>query len=379
MTIPRIPYSCVRGGARYWQLGEQRAEGTGVPAYQALGPDGEAAQAKALSLYAAYRRKVINETPEDKHGGFPPGSLGAFYHAWKKTPDFKTDKSERTQEEYDDIWNRRIKAEFGSTLLGRLTVSDSEAFHRRIKRELSPSEAHRTLKIWRALLSVLEKKHLVPRAPIGAVTNPMPAGRGQFWLSHEIQRLLRACKLLKWEAMGLLIRLAWETAMSPVDCRTFSISMLKEDRKGHYIERQRTKTKKGAMPVVSDELAADLKAYYKSLGVELIDGQPLFRNPKGRVYSKEYLAHEFADVRRVAFGKAEKRQFLDIRRSANLEAELGGATAEDRASVLANALDKNPTLDATYTPSTVTRGRRVQVAREQGRELLAQELGRKAK
>lgn len=378
MTI-RIAYSVLRGGSRYWQLGEERAAGTGVPAYEALGPEGEEAQKRALSLYAAYKKAKKGETAEDKTGGYPPGSLGAFYTAWKKTPDFTDDKSERTQDEYDDVWTRRIAPEFGRTLLGRITVADSETFHRRIKRELSPSEAHRTLKIWRALLSVLEKKHLVDRAPIGAVTNPMPAGRGQFWLEHEIQRMLRACRLMKWDAMGLLIRLAWETAMSPVDCRTFSLSMLKEDRKGHYIERQRTKTKKGAMPVISDQLAADLKAYAKSLNIDLLPGQPLFRNSKGRIYTKEYLAHEFADVRRVTFGKLERRQFLDIRRSANLEADLGGATAEDRAAVLANALDKNPTLDATYTPSTVTRGRRVQEAREQGRQLLAQELGRKAK
>lgn len=378
----RIPYSVVRGGKRYWELGH-RATGSPVPAYEALGEDNLQSQQKALAHYDAYRAWRAGPTPAgDDLGGYPPGSLGAFWSMWIRTDDFLVDKKERTQEEYRYNWTRRIGPEFGAKLVTRITVSDSESFHRRLRKELSPREAWSTLKIWRSLLLVIEKKHILPKAPIGAVANPMPQSRGAFWLERDVARMLRACRLLKADAMSLLIRLAWETAMSPPDCRTFTLAMMKQDRGGWHVVRPRTKTQRQAQPPISDALAQDLLAYaarLKADGLDLLPGSPLFRHSKGKVWTKTYLSHAFATVRRVTFGKTETRQFQDIRRSANLEADLGGASAEDRAAVLANALDRNPMLDATYTPTTVARGRKVQEAREIGRPLLAQELGRKAK
>lgn len=378
-----IPYSTVRKGKRYWQIGEARAKGSPVPAYEALGEDNFRAQQKALAYYDQWKAwRAGPARVEEDLGGYPPGSLGAFWTMWKQTDDFLVDKKERTREEYEWCWSKRIGPAFGATLVTRITVSDSEAFHRRMRKDLSPREAWSTLKIWRALLLVLEKKHILTRAPIGAVSNPMPIGRGQFWLERDVARMLRACRLLKADAMGLLIRLAWETAMAPPDCRTFSLDMLRQDRGGWFVERARTKTQKQARPPISEQLAKDLMAYKAALeqdGLELMPGTPLFRHTRGRVWTREYLASQFAIVRRVTFGKAEKRQFQDLRRSANLEADLGDASAADRAAVLANALDRNPALDAVYTPATVARGRKVQQAREAGRALLAQEVGRKAK
>ena len=105
---------------------------------------------------------------------------------WKRTEDW-TDKGDRTHEEHERAWVN-IGPEFGRTLLGKITVADSERFHRTMKKTLTASEAWRTLKIWRALLNTLEKKHLVPRAPIGSVSNTMPKGRGEFWIEREIRR-----------------------------------------------------------------------------------------------------------------------------------------------------------------------------------------------
>lgn len=393
----KLPYCKARKGRLYFELGKDRAEAVGMAASIPLGPDGADAWAKGAALYEDYQKRLRGEqaaaAEEDRHGGYPAGSLGAFYVAWKKTDDFAVDKKPRTQEEYDHNWERRIAPAFGRTQINRLTVSDSEAFHRRMRKELSPREAWSTLKTWRVLLTVLEKKHILPKAPIGAVTNPMPVGRNQFWLNRDVSRLLRACRLAErfaadagdkrvWRAMGLTIRMAWETAMSPPDVRTFTLSMMKRDREGFYIERPRTKTQKQTQPIISDQLAEDLLAYEKALtaaGVEILKTAPLFRSKRGQPWDRDFLAHRFAELRRAAFGPDEKRQFQDLRRSANLEADLGGASAEDRAKVMANALDRNPMLDATYTPATVAAGRKVRSAREAGRQLLDQELGRKTK
>jgi hypothetical protein len=168
--------------------------------------------------------------------------------------------------------------------------------------------------------------------------------------------------------------------MSVVDCRTFSTSMLRKDQKGTWrIDRSRTKSGAAAKPPVSEDLVADLLAYHDALPVQPMTGQALFRNTKGNAYTKTFLGHAFADLRRCAFGKHETRQLQDLRRSANLEAELGGADAEDRASLLANRLDKSKRLDGVYTPVTTVHAARAQKAREAGRQLLQQELGRKAK
>lgn len=371
----KIQYSTVRGGRRFWELGKKRAQGTAAPAYQALGVEGVDAQRKALEYYDIYKKSFGGEEG-DRLGGFPPGSLGACWTLWSRSEDY-LEKAVATRAEYERSWNHYICPDFGRTVVTKISVGLSEDFQRKLKKTLSPSEAWRTIKIWRALLRMLEKRQIVARAPIGAVSNPLPHGRGQFWVAAEINLLLRACKLLKWETMGLLVRVAWETAMSPIDCRTLSISMLKQDPGGWYVDRVRTKTQAETKPPISEELAADLMAYAKRLPVEPIPSSPLFRNPQGRAFSRSYMAHQFADLRRVAFGKKERRQFLDIRRSANLEAALGGASAEDRAAALGNALHKSKSLDAVYTPPTVAAARKASKARDRGREFLQQELGRK--
>lgn len=374
MTRVKLPYYVVRKGRGYFEIGKERAKATSLPASEPLGPDGPEAWAKADRAYRAMQDALKGKN-DNRLGGYPSGSLGAAYVLWKASPDWK-EKKDRTQEDYTRAWVH-IEPEFGNTLISKITVADSERFHRKIRENESKSEAYRTLKVWRALLNMLEKKHLLPKAPIGTVSNPQPVGRGQFWVASEIARMVRAARKMKRPALGLIIRMAWETAMSPVDCRTFKMSMLKQDVGGWYIDRPRTKTGAAAKPPISKELAEDLIAYEAGLkagGLELLPSAALFRNRLGNEWDKNFLVNQFQDVRRVTFGKAEKRQAMDIRRSANLEAELGGASAEDRAMVLANALDRNKALDATYTPSTVARARKVLEARKAGRELLAQEV-----
>lgn len=381
MTRIKLPYYVVRKGRGYFEIGKDRAEATGLLASEPLGLDGPEAWAKARRSYEAFKA-AMDPNSKKRLGGYPPGSLGAAWVLWRGTVEW-TGKAARTREEYERAWDDHIEPNFGKRPILKITVSDSEALHRRLKADLSPSDAHRTLKIWRALLNMLAKKHLLPRAPIGSVTNPMPKGRGQFWLASEVARLLRAADLLhrftkddKWQAMGLLVRIGWETALSPADCRTLKLEMLKRDRSGWYIERERTKTGAAAKPPISDALADALKAYAQRAGRTPLPTAVLFHNSAGDPMDRFYMADQFRDLRRVAFGKGEIRQFMDIRRSANLEADLGGASAQDRAAVMANALDKNKSLDAVYTPVTVARARKALEARGLGRELLAQELQR---
>ncbi|MCK8265747.1 hypothetical protein LW980_17905, partial [Erwinia amylovora] len=86
-------------------------------------------------------------------------------------------------------------------------------------------------------------------------------------------------------------------------------------------------------------------------------------------------ARRFATIRKATFGPEERRQMRDIRRSANVEADLGGASADDRAKILGNALNTDPKLERTYTPPTLAKARELRRQRKNGREILAAARG----
>lgn len=407
----KIPYSTVRGGSRYWELGERRQKASGLhpidlPAYEALGRDDLKSQQRALDYYNAYRAAITKpeRTPEERLGGWPEGSLGAAFHLFRQTEDWTVDKKPKTRAEWEWCWSRYIAPRFGAAQIDEISVSASEKFHRDCRKPpidadgkptdglgLSPHEAWSALKIWRALLKMLEKKHIIDKAPIGALPNPRPAPRAEFWLEEDVHRLLRAAKILqricrradtrqRYRIVGLIVRLAWETGLSAVDCRTFAMDMLRQDRDGVWrIEKARSKTNAAAKPPVSTALVEALEAYAKEFGATILPGQPLFRTSEGKAFTHTWLGNIFADVRRAAFGKAERRQLQDIRRSVNLEAELGDADPTARAALLANRLDRSKHLDGVYTPVTTLHAQRAQKARERGRQLLRQELGKRNK
>jgi len=151
--------------------------------------------------------------------------------------------------------------------------------------------------------------------------------------------------------MALAIRTARETALQPGDVRTLTLSKIKRDASGSWIETKRSKTGSNVISAISDDLAAEIAAYIAALPVAILLDQPFLRTSRdAHEYLKARFLIDFATVRKAAFGDAEKRRFQDIRRSANLEAALGNATPEERAAMLANTLDRDTQLDAVYTP-----------------------------
>lgn len=127
------------------------------------------------------------------------------------------------------------------------------------------------------------------------------------------------------------------------------------------------------IPEISGDLEREIEAYAASLPYTLPSGSPFLRTRTGHEYTKARLIDDFDRVRKAAFGKAENRRFQDIRRSANVEADLGGASPEERAAILANNLHRDQFLEETYTPSTVAKSRKIMEARLAGRALLSGE------
>lgn len=77
-------------------------------------------------------------------------------------------------------------------------------------------------------------------------------------------------------------------------------------------------------------------------------------------------------MRELAFGKDEKRQLQDMRRSGAVEGDAGGGSVEDQANKMANTVDRNKQLRKTYNPVNIPSVRRFDQARAIGAKILEQ-------
>ena len=121
---------------------------------------------------------------------------------------------------------------------------------------------------------------------------------------------------------------------------------------------------------LSDRALAVLEAYIAGLGVELHGEAYIFRNRSGVPYSSDTLGDDFRDMRRLDFGRRERRTLADFRRSGAVEAIAGGANAEQLAHAMGNTLSASNALFATYVPVNQATLRTVMEARRRGRSKL---------
>ena len=127
------------------------------------------------------------------------------------------------------------------------------------------------------------------------------------------------------------------------------------------------------------------QAYIAGLDVQLHEDAPLFRTrgaapgPRGGrrhnplPYQKSSLIDDFADIRRLVFGKDEKRRLMDMRRTGAVEAVSGGGTVESIAAKMGNSIDQNKTLQKTYMPVNLAAVRAADASRKIGRRAIASE------
>jgi hypothetical protein len=375
MTTVKLKYTTNKRGRLFWEpTPAMRAKGF---APRALGAaDDPEAIAEALRLYSAWlAQKQENQRPTK----YPSGTFGAFWDRFRTTRKWAK-KGLRTREGYERAWRHMDawrpapdKPTLARTTINHITTDDCEAFSDWLEANYSASERHRTMSCFKALLSdAVVRLGLNFASPAMKVANPMPPGRTAFWLGAEIEHMASVAKAKGKEGVSLAIRLAWETMFSPIDIWTLQIPQLRRDATGYYVETERTKTGREAFAAISPGLAVDLLAYIgeRRVGPVIVmrGGQP-YRNR--RQFNKG-----FSTVRRWAFGKDETRQCMDIRRSANVEADAAGADKATMAQLMANRLDQSKFLEETYTPPTVAKAREVARMRVDGRQKLAHELMR---
>ena len=349
------------------------------------GHDGPAAWAIADEWEQRYQRtrKGLDAAPRKT---YLMGSVGDAFDRYRRTNSWKLDKAPRTREDWERGW-QFIEPYFSDMAPAQVTLELLDSWYSKKKQQKGVGEAGRALKIWRALYNVMAAMHLCLRGgdPSLAIRKESVPGRKQTWRQHEIVRLAKAAWRSGHGGLACIIAVAWDTQFSPVDVRALTArqAVASGHEWGFLIDR--TKTGEAAYGTLSRRSRRLVETYISELGFELLETAPIFRTrghipgPKGgrpragTPYTKDSLIGDFAEVRRLVFGPAEKRRLMDMRRSGAVEANAGGASVEAISAKMSNSIDQNKTLQKTYMPVNLAAVRAADDARKIGRKRIGEE------
>jgi hypothetical protein len=302
---------------------------------------------------------------------YPPRSLGDAFARYRRTREWSK-KAPRTREEWFRAW-KWIKPVFGDCAPRTARLEDVSRWREVVEDTVSLREAHRCLKIWRALWKVAAAMGYCLRDadPSLGVRNTAAPGRNLQWSEGEVVRAAKRAWRMDYYGLAAVIAVAWDTQLSPGDVRALRASQLARGVAGEAFFTERGKTGVPVGGILSMRSIAVLTAYLEKLGVELHGDAYIFRNRSGAPYSSDTLGDDFRDVRAVEFGPRERRTIgHDFRRTGAVEAITGGARAEQVAHAMGNTLSASNALFATYVPVNQATLREVMDARRAGRRKL---------
>jgi hypothetical protein len=381
----RIPYYSVRRNGRgYWEpRPHMRAFGFySVP----CGHDGPYAWAIAEEWNRRWQAVKRGEAPSpamatadnlspersEELSVYPGRSFGEAFRRYRRTNEWAS-KAPRTREDWWRCW-KRIKPVFGDCDPRTITLEHISAWRTAVEKKVSLREAHRCLKIWRAMWKVAAALGYCVRDadPSLGVRNRAAPSRNLQWSEGEVVRVAKRAWRMGYYGLTAVIAVAWDTQLSPGDVRVLRASQLMvATSAGEAFFTERGKTGAPVGGVLSLRSIAVLSAYLAKLGIELHGDAYIFRNRSGAPYSSDTLGDDFRDVRSAEFGPIERRTIgHDFRRSGAGEAITGGAKAEQLAHAMGNTLSASNALFATYVPVNVATLRDVMAARRTGRRKL---------
>jgi hypothetical protein len=311
---------------------------------------------------------------------YPPRSLGDAFRRYRRTEEWRR-KAPRTREDWWRAW-RRIKPVFGDCDPRTVTLEDISSWRKVIEDTVSLREAHRCVKIWRAMWKVSAALAYCVRDadPSLGVRNSAAPGRSLTWSEGEAARLFKRAWREGYFGLAAVIAVSWDTQLSPGDVRSLAGSQLHTDARGSLFFTERGKTSTPVGGALSTRALAAMKAYIERLGCELLPDTPIFRT-RGhgtgdgrpwapRPYTSDILSKDFRLIRSLEFGDAENRTLADFRRSGAVEAIAGDATPAALAHAMGNTLNASNALFATYVPINSVSLRTVMEARRKGRTRL---------
>lgn len=365
MGVVRIAYYSVRNGRGYWQpKTNMRALGF---KNVACGPDGPAAWVVAQRLNVEWEAAAKEAQPIAPER-LKRGSLAEAFAKYKATPEWGK-KAPRTREEWERAW-RHIGQTFGNAAPETVLMDHISLFRERIANDISQREAHRVIKIWRALWKAAAALKYCRAAddPSFGVRNTEPERRQAVWTYEDARLLVRGAWQAGYYGLAAIIAVAWDSSLSPVDVRKLTPAQRARDSHGSVFEVSRAKTGRAAVATFSRASCRVLDAYLAGLGATVAPDAPIFRNRSKRPYSKDTLGGDFRDVRAIVFGEGETRTLADFRRSGAVEALRGGASLSLVGQKLANDVGSNPSLGRTYVPVDLEAVRKADAARRKGRK-----------
>lgn len=383
MNKVRIPYYTVRRNGRgFWEpRPHMRALGFYCVPCGKDGPDAWAIAEQWNARWQATKRgdapspamaAAENLSPDraEELSVYPSRSLGEAFRRYRRTEEWVS-KAPRTREDWFRGW-RRIKPIFGDCNPRTVTLENISAWRKAIEETVSLREAHRCLKIWRALWKVAAALGYCVRDadPSLGVRNRAAPGRSETWTEGEVVRLYKYAVRTGYHGLAAVIAVAWSTQLSPGDVRALRASQLAKGGAGAVFFSDRAKTGTPVGGALTDRALAALQAYIEALGIELHGEAYIFRNRSGAPYSSDTLGDDFRDIRSAVFGDRDKRTLADFRRSGAVEAIAGNANAEQLAHAMGNTLSSSNALFATYVPVNMTSIRAVMDARRVGRRKL---------
>jgi hypothetical protein len=364
----KIPYYVVKQGKSgptgYFQPTPKMKQSGFVS--QCLGPDCPTAWAAAQALVEKWHNTATE--PERKCGRqLLRGSLAEAFARYQETPEWGA-KAPRTREEWERAWSR-INPIFGDVAPSTVTLAHLSTFRETIEARVSTREAHRCLKVWRALWRVAAALGYCQRDadPSLGVRNREPERRQAVWTYNDASSLVKVAWRTGYRGLAAIIAVAWDTSLSPVDVRSLTPALRVKDDQGEAFLLARAKTGRAAAATLTRRSSKVLDAYLAGLGAEVAPLAPIFRNRSGHPYSKDTLGDDFRAVRSLAFGGEERRTLADFRRSGAVEALRGGASAEQVGTKLANDFASSAALQKTYAPVDLATVRKADAARRLGR------------
>jgi hypothetical protein len=364
----KIPYYVVKHGKGYWQpTKSMRAMGFQS---RGLGQDGPAAWAEAWRLCEDWQR-VRKGLAEPPARSYPVHSIGWAWERFRRTETWAK-KAPRTREDWDRGW-RWIEPVFGDVLPSTVEIEDIEALRSIVAQKVSPGEAYRVIKIWRAFWQKMASMHLCERDadPSKVFANSAPKGRSETWAEWEVARIAKRAWRDGYRGLAALLAVAWDTQFSPVDCRMLTPAQRVRDTRGGYFDTSRAKTGKDAIGTLSKRTEQVLDAYLAALPIDLHADAPIFRNRSGTIYSKDTLGDDFRDIRAKVF-PGDTRRIMDIRRTGAVEALAGGADLGGIGNKMANSLAESKALQKVYLPKRTASVRLIDDARKRGRKVLGE-------
>ncbi len=213
------------------------------------------------------------------------------------------------------------------------------------------------MKIWRALWQVAgATQYCSPDTDPGfAIRRETPKGRSATWEEGEAVRFVMEAWRRGYRGLVCIIAIAYAARFAPVDARSLRLEESRDNGTKLWSATDRAKTGRDALATLSKRIQALVRAYVSTCPATVLPEVPVFVTRRGAAYTKNSLAKDFRDIRKLQF-PGDTRQLQDMRRTGAVEAQSGGADPSIISQKMANtvassAISKRPTCRSIRPPS----------------------------